>query len=208
MGTKDTTEGEPKEYDEDEAESNEDTQENEVEEDQMGIIKEKEVITRETITKLKAKGKIVVIEDTITQKRYCVENAYFHAFYDMENEIFFYKYYARGFIMERNIDLDSFKCIGVLKVLKDREWMFTTTEISGFVPNMVYEFFANISENIDDFESLKYHKVYVRGHVYELSPRAISNYLKIPIMSLMSSRSTMSWIMLHLNCWAREHLGL
>ena len=60
------------------------------------------------------------------------------------------------------------------------EWLFSVTEIQGFVAGVVHKFYVNLSENIDMLKSLESEKVYVRGHAYEFSPKTICEFLKIP----------------------------
>ena len=69
------------------------------------------------------------------------------------------------------------------KIIADREWIHIVSDVKGFIPNVVHEFYANLSENGDVAESLEFEKVYVCCHVYEFSPKAICEYLKIPMYS-------------------------
>ena len=55
------------------------------------------------------------------------------------------------------------------------------SKIKGFIPRVVHEFYANLSENIDVPECLEFEKVFVRGHLCEFSPKEISDLLKIPM---------------------------
>ena len=87
----------------------------------------------------------------------------------------------REFIVERPMKLESFGAVGVEKIVCERGWESTVSNIPKFVTKVVHEFYANLSDNIlvegeDEFE-----KVFVRGHVYEFSPRVISEYLNITI---------------------------
>ena len=53
--------------------------------------------------------------------------------------------------------------------------------IPRFVTKVVHEFYANLSDNIVIEREEKFEKVFVREHVYEFSPRVISEYLNISI---------------------------
>ena len=50
-----------------------------------------------------------------------------------------------------------------------------------FVTTVVHEFYANLSNNIVVEGEDQYEKVFVRGNIYEFSPRVISEYLNISI---------------------------
>ena len=93
-------------------------------------------------------------------------------------------YANREFIVERNMNLESFRILGVRKILVDNEWLKYVIEIEGYVPRVVKEFYANLSEHIDFLGKPTYRKVYFRGHVYEFFPKVICDYLKIPLFNL------------------------
>ena len=69
------------------------------------------------------------------------------------------------------------------KIVEDKEWIHTVANDKGFFPSVVHQFYANLSQNVDVAESLEFEKVYVRGHVYEFSPKAICEYLRIIMYS-------------------------
>ena len=50
-----------------------------------------------------------------------------------------------------------------------------------FLTTVVHEFYANLSDNIAVEGEEQFEKVFVRGHVYEFSPRVINEYLNISI---------------------------
>ena len=52
--------------------------------------------------------------------RYSSKITYSHYLFEFENERLFEKYITRGFIVERPIKLDSFRALGMQKVIKDR----------------------------------------------------------------------------------------
>ena len=111
LATKDTFEEELEEFDEDEAESNEEIDVEKGKKDSTTATKEKEISTHvDSAARLKAKGKVAATE---TPNQYGPENAYSYTFYDMENERFFKNYSARGFIVERNINMETFRNIDV-----------------------------------------------------------------------------------------------
>ena len=55
------------------------------------------------------------------------------------------------------------------------------TNIPKFVTKVIHEFYANLSNNIVVKRESKFEKVFVRGHVYDFSPRIISEYLNISV---------------------------
>ena len=55
------------------------------------------------------------------------------------------------------------------------------SNISCFVTKVVHEFYSNLSDNIVIEGENQFQKVFVRGNVYEFSPRVISEYLNISI---------------------------
>ena len=79
------------------------------------------------------------------------------------------------------MNIDSFRILGVGKVLVNNEWRKYVIEIKGYVSKVVREFYANLSEHMDILGKLTYKNVYVCGHIYAYSPKVICNYLKIPL---------------------------
>ena len=47
---------------------------------------------------------------------------------------------TREFIPERNMDLESFRILGVSKIIIDNGWKQTISEVKGFVPRITREF--------------------------------------------------------------------
>ena len=109
-----------------------------------------------------------------------MKNAYSNYFFEFENEHLFYKYITRGFILERAMKLDSFRVVGVQKIVEDRGWESTISNIPRFVTKVVHKFYANLIDNIIVEGEASFEKVFVRGHIYEFSPRVIYEYLNIP----------------------------
>ena len=83
-------------------------------------------------SKSKKKGKVVAFP-----RRYSSENAYSSYFFKFENEHLFKKYITRGFILERPMELDSFRVVGVQKIVEDRGWESTITYTPRFVTKVV-----------------------------------------------------------------------
>ena len=113
--------------------------------------------------------------------RYSSETAYSNYFFEFENERLFEKYITRGFILERPIRLDSFRALGVQKLIENRSWESAISNIPRFITKVVHESYANLSDNIVVQGKAQFEKVFVKGHVYKFSPRVISEYFNIPI---------------------------
>ena len=77
--------------------------------------------------------------------------------------------------------LESFRALKVEKIVCERGWESTVTNIPRFVTKVVLEFYANLSDNLLVETEDEFQKVFVQGHVYEFSPRVISEYLNITI---------------------------
>ena len=56
---------------------------------------------------------------------------------------------TREFISERNIDLESFRTLGVSKIIVDIGWKQTICDVKEYVLRIVSEFYANLSEDVD-----------------------------------------------------------
>ena len=70
------------------------------------------------------------------------------------------------------------------------------------------EFYANLTNNIVVQGEDQFEKVFVKGHIYEFSPRVIYKYLNITIPENFTFEKTMCWMMLPLNCSGTSVFGL
>ena len=55
-----------------------------------------------------------------------------------KNERLFGNYSTCGFIIQRNINMETFRTIGVQKLLENTEWIHTVFDIKGFIPSVVH----------------------------------------------------------------------
>ena len=78
--------------------------------------------------------------------------------------------------------LESFRAVGVQKIVDERGWVSIVSNIPRFVTKVVHEFYANFSDNIVVEGEDQYEKVFVMGHFYEFLPRVICEYLNISIL--------------------------
>ena len=62
-----------------------------------------------------------------------------------------------------------------------RGWESTVSNILRFVTKVIHKFYANLSDNMLVEGEDQFEKVFFWGHVYEFSPRVISEYFNISI---------------------------
>ena len=72
--------------------------------------------------------------------RYSSNHSYYNYFFEFENESFFEKYITRGFILERPMKLESFRAVGVQKIVDERGWESTMSNIPYFVTKWYMSF--------------------------------------------------------------------
>ena len=95
--------------------------------------------------------------------RYSFEPAYYTWFYDFEFEHLFKQYITRGFVPERNIKLESFRDTGVQKIIEERGWESTISNVPRFMAKLVYELYANLNDNIADPGKREFERVMLEG---------------------------------------------
>ena len=78
----------------------------------------------------------------------------------------------------RLLHIDEFMEIGVFELLKNQHFLGTVTKVKPFVKNFIFEFYANLVAEIDDPASKVFHKVYVRGHLFDFSPIVINEFFE------------------------------
>ena len=62
-------------------------------------------------------------------------------------------------------------------MLDDRKLLGTITVAKYYNKDIVLEFYANLKSDISDASSSFYHKITIRSHGFEFSPKLISDYL-------------------------------
>ena len=77
--------------------------------------------------------------------------------------------------------LESFRAVGVERIIYERGWESTISNIPRFFTKVIHEFFTNLSDKILVEREDEFGKVFVKGHVYDFSSRVISEYLNISI---------------------------
>ena len=73
---------------------------------------------------------------------------------------------------------------GVQKIIEERGWESTVSNVPRFVTKVVNEYYANLNDNIAVPGEIFFWKVYVRGHIYDFSPRASCTYLNIFVLDV------------------------
>ena len=87
----------------------------------------------------------------------------------------------KEFISKIKMDLESFRILGVSKIIVDNGRKQTVCDVKEYVPRIVKEFYTNLSEDVDCEGKSGFQKVFVRSHVFEFSPKIICDFLKIPL---------------------------
>ncbi|VFQ76159.1 unnamed protein product [Cuscuta campestris] len=81
-------------------------------------------------------------------------------------------------ILQRNLDvLDFSKKTNLLPILHSNKLFKSVTLPGSFVKQVIQEFYSNLSESCVDVDDPSYHKVFVRGRLYDFSPCVINNFL-------------------------------
>ena len=70
------------------------------------------------------------------------------------------------------------------EIIIDIGWRQTICDVKEYVPRIVREFYANLSEDVDSKGKPEFQRVFMRGHVYDFSPKVICDYLKISLYDL------------------------
>ena len=77
--------------------------------------------------------------------------------------------------------LESFRAVGVERIVCERGWESTVSNIPRFVTKAIHEFYAKLNDNMLVEGEEHFEKVFIRRHVYDFSPRVINEYINISI---------------------------
>lgn len=77
-------------------------------------------------------------------------------------------------LSERLLNVIEFADVGVIELLKNQNLLGTVSIVKPFVKNVVFEFYANLVNEINDPKSPTFSKVFIRGHMFDFSP-AVTN---------------------------------
>lgn len=114
----------------------------------------------------------------------------------------------RKLLPERLIYVSDFEEVGVIKLLKKYHLLETVTQVQFFVKNIVFEFYANPVHEINDSQSEIFHKVYVRGHVFNFSPTVINDFFgshRVSVDCNASYDSIILELIVNVRCkWPKE----
>ncbi|XP_051124295.1 uncharacterized protein LOC127246782 [Andrographis paniculata] len=97
-------------------------------------------------------------------------------------EVFEYDILAdRKFVIEKKFTSNEHVEVGFSDYLRRKGLFHWAVKLRKYCPKLVKEFYANLSAHVLDQDSPWFHKAYVRGKVFELSPRVINKLLKLPL---------------------------
>ena len=72
----------------------------------------------------------------------------------------------------------DFESSEIEKLLKQTNLLGTMSNLPPFMPQIVLEFYVNLSKNMGDPSSPNFQKATMRGHRFEFSPSIINQYLE------------------------------
>ena len=78
------------------------------------------------------------------------------------------------------IDKKDHEQIGIIQLLQDMKLLDSVSIVAPYSHDIVQEFYANLKYDINDINSLDYHRVYVHGDMYEFSPLLMGSFLNCP----------------------------
>ncbi|KAH6763743.1 hypothetical protein C2S51_014992 [Perilla frutescens var. frutescens] len=79
--------------------------------------------------------------------------------------------------VEKKIDVLSFKKYEMDVFLKERGLWKSITELSSFEPDIIVEFYTNVSPKMGDKSKSKFGEVYMRDKIYVFNPMLINKFL-------------------------------
>lgn len=82
----------------------------------------------------------------------------------------------REIFCERLLNKSEFGELGFLDSLKNHKLLGMVTKLKPSVKDIVLEFYANLVTGANDHKSPMFHKVFVRGHLFDFSPAIINDY--------------------------------
>ena len=100
----------------------------------------------------------------------------------------------RSFIAERSMNLESFTPLGVRKIVSGHKLDSTVTNVGGYVPKIVHEFYANLLKFIDTQGSWA-----IEAMTMTFLLRLFVIYCIFLCMILITLLRSMTWIMWPLN---------
>lgn len=101
-------------------------------------------------------------------------------FLEVENMLFYASHAKIGILEEKNIDIEDLKSHGIFQFLESRKFLVPNTNIDSYVESVVRNFYANLSSDINNRNSPRFGKCFVRGRVYEFNPKSINRALGLP----------------------------
>ncbi|VFQ69389.1 unnamed protein product [Cuscuta campestris] len=88
--------------------------------------------------------------------------------------------HKKSIIVQRRIDVEDFKLkTNLIPLLEKSKLMKSVTLQGSFVKSVICEFYCNLSESGADSADPMFHKVFLRGRTYKLSPALINTALDL-----------------------------
>ncbi|VFQ66930.1 unnamed protein product [Cuscuta campestris] len=88
--------------------------------------------------------------------------------------------HKKSIIVQRRIDVEDFKLkTNLIPLLEKSKLMKSVTLQGSFVKSVICEFYCNLSESCADSADPMFHKVFLRGRTYKLSPALINTALDL-----------------------------
>ncbi|XVE68338.1 hypothetical protein DITRI_Ditri09bG0060000 [Diplodiscus trichospermus] len=112
---------------------------------------------------------------------YDLSRAKSKTFYSKDNKAVWNFVSKRKLHCERLIRMLDHKKVGMISFLKSQNLFGTVTKIKPYSADIVHEFYANLVSDVADVTSPKCHKVYVRGTLFDFSPRLINEFYEYPV---------------------------
>ncbi|VFQ77079.1 unnamed protein product [Cuscuta campestris] len=84
----------------------------------------------------------------------------------------------KSILPQRSIDVDDFETkTNLIPVLKQSHLLKSVTIPGSYVRRVIHEFYCNLNESCNTPSDPSFHKVFVRGKTYDLSPAKINKFL-------------------------------
>ncbi|GAA0180939.1 hypothetical protein LIER_30175 [Lithospermum erythrorhizon] len=93
-----------------------------------------------------------------------------------ENEVRWNSVCARNILPERYLSKATMKNQTYMNIIEESGMLAISDEIGPHWPSLVREFICNLTEEIADPASVMFHKVKMRGHVFEFNPAVINRH--------------------------------
>lgn len=135
-----------------------------------------------------------------------VSEAHSILFYSKANASRFATISHRTILPSYVLNVSDMSKYNLVHFFKERHLLSTLTYTTPYCPNLIFEFYSNLETSFRDERSVNYGKVYVRGHIFTITPKIINNYFHIPgsfpeshtrnmneVAALISGQRVLTW---------------